>query len=137
MAVTTPLRLPIIALGLLTLAACQQTTRSAALPSPASEPPTAPVQSVTPEHLSGLDETALGELLGQPTVIRREAAAEIWQYRTGACVLDLFLYAEPPEADGRVTHLEARNSRDASPADARACLASLSDPAGRLTASAD
>ncbi len=33
--------------------------------------------------------------LGQPYFVRHEAEAEIWQYRSPTCVLDIFLYPAP------------------------------------------
>lgn len=45
-----------------------------------------------PEQLMGLDRDALNEKLGEPSLIRRDGDAEVWQYRGETCVLDLFLY---------------------------------------------
>ncbi|MGP1394623.1 MAG: hypothetical protein ACTS3R_03840 [Inquilinaceae bacterium] len=67
-------------------------------------------------------------LLGQPELRRREGAGELWQYRTAACVVDLFLY---DGADGlTVTHAESR-SRHTLGADAPDCLASVVAGAAR------
>lgn len=47
-----------------------------------------------PARLNGLTATQVRSLLGQPVFRRRDAPAEIWQYRGRACMLDLFLYDE-------------------------------------------
>ena len=75
-----------------------------------------------PQQLYGLDGGALGDLLGQPSLIRTEAPAEIWQYRSQTCVFDIFLYegADQP----RVTYIEARDD-SAQRIDARGCLNEL------------
>src|SRR6185437_16869540 len=65
------------------------------------EPPTAPpaasaVQIPLPElpALTGMDRAQLIALLGEPDFRRPEPPAELWQYRTADCVLDVFLYAD-------------------------------------------
>lgn len=45
-----------------------------------------------PQQLMGLDRDELNEKLGEPSLIRRDGDAEVWQYRGENCVLDLFLY---------------------------------------------
>ena len=90
----------------------------AALP-PEPPPPPEPIVDDNPDRLFGLDRVALSAVLGEPALIRREAPAEIWQYRSATCVFDVFLY----DAAGahRVEYLEARDSA-AQRIDARACL---------------
>ena len=52
------------------------------------------------------DAGALQRLLGPPRLVRRDAPAELWQYRARDCVVDLFLYQEK---DGlRLLYVEAR-----------------------------
>jgi hypothetical protein len=104
---------------------CQAPER-AALDSPAPQTPAAGMltlppgsQSVAPKRVMGLDELAIQQLLGAPRLIRREAPAEVWQYRTAACVLDLFLYDEA--AGRRVTYAEARTAA-AEPVQPEPCL---------------
>lgn len=62
-----------------------------------------------PDSLLGLDRAGLTSILGQPRMLRHEAPAEIWQYRSRSCVLDVFLYENPGGIE-TVTHLEARNN---------------------------
>jgi hypothetical protein len=81
-------------------------------------------QSVTSDPVRsaailGLDGGAVRKLLGEPGLIRRETPAEVWQYRTADCVLDVVLY---DHATGpRVAYAEARTST-AEPAPTDTCL---------------
>jgi hypothetical protein len=117
-------------LCLATLLAGCQTPERAATGSPAPQAPASEMlalpasgavggQSVVPKRVMGLDELAIQQLLGAPRLIRREAPAEVWQYRTAACVLDLFLYDEA--AGRRVTYAEARTA-GAEPVPPEPCL---------------
>ena len=84
--------------------------------------PPAPVINDDPQQLMGIGPGALSAILGEPELIRREAPAEIWQYRSDQCVFDVFLY----DTAGRreVTYVEARDGA-ARRTDARACLNGL------------
>ncbi len=84
--------------------------------------PPEPVIDDDPARLMGLDRSGLAKLLGDPELTRREPPAEIWQYRSGASVFDVFLY----EQAGRqlVTYLEARDGA-AQRIGARGCLNEL------------
>ena len=116
---------------LMLLAACQTNAPGAqpevavvggagALNLPAApKPDPEPIIDEDPEQLMGMDRQALTGLLGQPTLVRREAPAEIWQYSETDCVFDLFLYQAGDDA--RVVYMEARD-RDARRAEARDCL---------------
>lgn len=79
---------------------------------------------VTAEQLIGLTPPDLARTLGDPAATRKDRPAEIWQYRSASCVLDIFLY----EADSgtRVVHLEARGEA-AQPLPPQLCLGSLGD----------
>lgn len=68
----------------------------------------------SPRRMVGLDRPALQTLLGNPGLQRIEGRAELWQYRTANCVLDVFFY---PGNDGspRVTHADLRGRRDSRP----------------------
>ena len=70
----------------------------------------------------GLDGGAVRKLLGEPGLIRRETPAEVWQYRTAGCVLDVVLY---DQASGpRVVYTEARTPA-AEPAPTDNCLSDV------------
>ena len=56
----------------------------------ASIPP-APTDS---QSLVGRGAREIAELLGEPGFKRRDPPAELWRYRAGTCMLDLFLYAD-------------------------------------------
>ncbi len=84
-----------------------------------------------PKTLMGLDRGGLAELLGEPSQVRRESPAEIWQYVGGDCIFDIFLYKEQDAY--RVIHAEARDDEAAIKTEPRACLnqllrARLEDP---------
>lgn len=92
--------------------------------------PTAARLSGDPKELLGLDHSALRRVLGRPAQVRHELTAQVWQYVTGDCVVDLYLY---DQQDGlKVTYVEAR-SRTAEQTPTTRCLKSLLE---RPTASA-
>ncbi len=104
---------------------------TAPLPEPVAPKPEAPETAALPPapkidddpaRLMGLDAVGLAELLGDPELTRREPPAEIWQYRGGSCVFDVFLYEEAGQQ--RVTYLEARDGA-ARRVGARGCLNQL------------
>jgi len=86
-------------------------------PAPPPPPP------MPPEKLIGLGDRAVTDLLGRPAFRRADAPAELWRYRAGNCILDLFLYPPRGVPDGprTVTHVEARQ-RNGSPTPALTCL---------------
>jgi hypothetical protein len=76
-------------------------------------------------ELVGLDSTTIEQRLGTPVLRRRDAPAELWQYRSPLCVMDVFLYS-----DGRsfkVMHVEL-HSRSVEQVQAPTCLASFDEP---------
>jgi hypothetical protein len=92
--------------------------------------PTALRLSGDPKELLGLDYASIRRTLGNPAQVRHEFTAQVWQYVTGDCVVDLYLY----DQDGglKVTYVEAR-SRTAETTPTTRCLKSLLE---RPTASA-
>lgn len=85
----------------------------------AAPPPPDPIHSAS---ILGLDSGAVRKLLGEPGLIRREEPAEVWQYRTASCVLDVVLY---DQASGpRVVYTEARTPA-AEPTQADPCLSDV------------
>jgi hypothetical protein len=83
-----------------------------------------------PKELLGLDYSSVRRTLGKPAQIRHELSAQVWQYVTGDCVVDLYLYDQ--EGGLKVTYVEAR-SRTAEQTPTTRCLKSLLE---RPTASA-
>jgi hypothetical protein len=47
-----------------------------------------------PDSLLLMTQQEIGFLFGKPTFHRKDANAEVWQYKTGACVADLYFYNE-------------------------------------------
>ena len=74
---------------------------SAAAPAPARPRP------APPPTLQGMGSAELIALLGAPDLRRKEPPAELWQYRSADCVLDLFLYSD--SGPYRVVRVETRN----------------------------
>ena len=89
----------LLAAGLLSgCALAPQPSAPAPVPQAATRP--------DPAGMIGADSVALQRLFGPPRLVRRDAPAELWQYQTRDCVVDLFLYQEK---DGlRLAYLEAR-----------------------------
>ena len=89
----------LLAAGL--MSGCALTPQTSA-PAPAPQAATRP----DPASMIGVDSVALQRLFNPPRLVRRDAPAELWQYQTRDCVVDLFLYQEK---DGlRLAYLEAR-----------------------------
>ncbi|MEQ8667218.1 MAG: hypothetical protein RIC16_15980 [Rhodospirillales bacterium] len=79
---------------------------------PAAEPQVAlvPAPPPVPDVNSFLNQNGaeIAGVLGEPGFVRRDPPAELWQYRTGACTLDLFFYDEGGE-DYRLAYLDFRD----------------------------
>ena len=87
----------------------------------------AALADIDPARMVGLDGAALEQLFGEPALIRRDAPAEIWQYRGADCVLDLFLYQDAGGQEAgrpRVLYVEARTGA-AEPAPTEGCVGSV------------
>lgn len=101
-----------LSLALLTLAACAQpgqrlttTTDTAHTGAPAKD-------KITAAQLLGQSDAWLLDKMGAPHFKRTDRVANIWQYKNGACVLNVFLYADAPEtpSPARVLHFDARDA---------------------------
>ena len=87
----------------------------------ASAPPPAPVTQAPPDDvrvaslasssefttLGGISSAAVKRLLGEPDLRRQEPPAEIWQYRSADCVLEVFLYRD--QGQYRVAYAETHD----------------------------
>ena len=93
---------------------------AAALAEPPMALPVAPAASRIPElgKLTGLGAAEVVAMLGQPDFRRSDPPAELWQYRSADCVLDVFLYGEAGAY--RVVHSETHD-RHAVPPSLRPC----------------
>ena len=76
---------------------------------------------LAPEAIMGKGAGEVTTLLGEPSLLREEQGAQVWQYTSTSCVLLLYLYADELNAY-YVTHMEARGRGDG-PSDVPACLA--------------
>ena len=76
------------------LAACGSAPETARLPPEqhGGAAPGAPPAAAELKKLDGLSDRDVRRVLGDPDFRRQEPPAEIWQYRSAECVLDLFLY---------------------------------------------
>jgi hypothetical protein len=105
-----PGRFLFMSLALALLAACSGATPppapAAALPAPVPAAAVA-ARPAASRTLTGLSAGEVVALLGEPDFRRAEPPAELWQYRTADCVLDLFLYGDA--AGAHVLHSETRD----------------------------
>ena len=93
-------RIPAVVLAAGLLSAC------ALSPQPPAPGPAQTTALGDPAGIIGTDAGSLQRLLGPPRLVRRDAPAELWQYRARDCVVDLFFYQEK---DGlRLLYVEAR-----------------------------
>jgi hypothetical protein len=88
-----------------------------------ARPETPAPPAPTPDQLVGLTPLQMVELIGTPDLRRKEAQAEMWQYVSGPCVLDVFLY-EDKEGTARVAHTNLR-SQNAAKTPREACLGDM------------
>jgi len=63
-----------------------------------------------PQTMMMLTRDDIGYLFGKPSFHRRDADAEVWQYKTGACVVDFYFYGKK-----QLSYVDARR-KDQSPA---------------------
>lgn len=85
--------------------------------------PRAPARvDLDPEQLLNTEQATVSSLLGRPGYERHEQDAKVWQYRSGRCVLDVFLYRN--EEVWRVAYFEFR-SPDVGPVSATDCFEML------------
>ena len=67
------------------------------------------VRSVDSSQLVGLESAQVTGLLGAADFRRDDGPAEILQYRSPTCVLDLYLYRDDGSGEYRVKYIEARD----------------------------
>ncbi|HYM03373.1 MAG TPA: hypothetical protein VET85_10530 [Stellaceae bacterium] len=95
--------------GTLLLAACASgVTQNAPERQTANQTPnpTPVVSANTMRQLAGLSSADVIALFGEPDFRRTEPPAELWQYRSADCVLDIFLYSD--KGSYHVLHSETR-----------------------------
>lgn len=72
-----------------------------------------------PQTMMMLDREEIGFLFGKPAFHRHDADAEVWQYKTQACVVDFYFYGKK-----QVSYIDARrkDQTPVSPGEESACL---------------
>lgn len=92
--------------------------------------PTAPAgpeqQRIDPSELVGLKAGVIQAKFGAPTLLRRDGPAQIWQYRSSGCIVDVFFYRTPAQ-DDEVTYVDLRGPK-AEAGQGPVCLGSLGEP---------
>ncbi|MDH5489246.1 MAG: hypothetical protein OEX17_04880 [Rhodospirillaceae bacterium] len=66
----------------------------------------------------------VSEHLGQPSFKRLEGSAELWQYKTSECILNIFIYQDFEGGQRRVLHFDARD-QNAKPTGRDGCINSI------------
>lgn len=140
---TAPLRFPLVLAGLaaLALGACAPADRAPpattpetveSQPATAPEPAPPPKPKITTAELLGRADTWVVAKLGEPAFRRTDRHANIWQYKNGTCVLNLFLYDDVIDGQVRdggpahVRHFDARDTQGQA-TDRDACLSALQE----------
>ena len=77
-----------------------------------------------PTSLMGMLPTDITNLLGEPSLKRSDAPAQLWQYRTASCALNLFLYPTAGPSSLSVSHYEAVTLSNGVVSD-KSCLGSI------------
>lgn len=118
----------------ITLSACQApATLATATPKTQLHPPASSATSTnalaflnrSDQQLVGLGDHDLTAALGEPSHIRHDEPATIWQYAGNECVLDFYLYKA--DAGLQVAYVEARD-RKAQSEGTQTCVHSLLQP---------
>jgi len=132
----------ILLAAVLALAACAAPTgphAPAVTPETVNAEPAAPIASptvgvttvakpkITSAQLLGKGGSWVKSKLGEPTFVRAEKTANLWQYKNHICVLNVFLYVEGDDlSQPHVLHFDARDAKGAN-TDRNRCLAVLQD----------
>ncbi len=78
-------------------------------PAPTPPPSVEAYEPPDPTQVVGMQQYEVLNLLGQPSLVRTEATAEVWQYKHSGCVLDLFLYQNGRPDVSEVVYFELRD----------------------------
>ena len=101
---------------LLALAACATTPKVAVVPKPVVF---APIPGL--ERVIGKPEATALQLLGTPTLDRREGSGHQLQFARASCILDLYFYPDAATGQPAARYADARTP-DGKPQDAGACF---------------
>lgn len=98
--------------------------------------PTAPAgleqRRIDPSELVGLKAGVIQAKFGTPSLLRRDGPAQIWQYRSSGCIVDVFFYRTPAQ-DDEVTYVDLRGPK-AEAGQGPVCLGSLGEPTKQAAA---
>lgn len=65
--------------------------------------------SGAPDALNMLTQQEVTYILGKPSMTRRDADAEVWQYKSRACIVDVYFYkAQGKQAPSAVSYVDMR-----------------------------
>ncbi len=88
------------------------------------EPQPEPLLAVPlPDSLIGYPAYQIDQLFGTPSFIRRDPPGELWQYKSTACILDLYLY-DGGAGNFTLRYLEFRQTRQ-QPENFEICLRAI------------
>ena len=78
-----------------------------------SEKKAAPVPPLTADRLVSVSAVELEDAFGEAELIRKEGVNQVWQYRSAACVLDVYLVAPHAGKPPDVAYVETRTLHNA------------------------
>jgi len=84
-----------------------------------------PIVVPEPSTLVGMKALQVAGLLGEPSLMRTDKPAQIWQYRTDDCAFNLFLYQETGHTSHSVAHYEAVPFATVPNQSVKSCLGSI------------
>jgi hypothetical protein len=71
--------------------------------------PEPPIIVPSQQSLMGTGPDSLTRIFGEPSFVRRDPPAQLWQYKTTACIMDLYLYENTSQLYA-LSHLEIRTT---------------------------
>jgi len=84
-----------------------------------------------PQYLNMLTRQEIGYIFGEPSLRRKDADAEVWQYRVGACAVDFYFYGHAHGSP--LAHIDVRLKDELVPGSAlRAEPATMREKSGCL-----
>ncbi|NVJ98942.1 MAG: hypothetical protein HWE25_12370 [Alphaproteobacteria bacterium] len=91
---------------------------------PAPEPATPAPSPANPDRLVGANPKAVIDLMGEPSLMRRDGTVQVMLFETTSCVFEVVFMEPHADAHFAATHLAAR-TRTGADTDLQACLASI------------
>lgn len=88
---------------------------------PAPKPATV-VEPLDEVEVVGLNQPAVRDLLGQPSIVSADGPAELWRYRTEECDLGVYFYFDVEREGFYALQYDVADGGDNAEVKARACL---------------